>query len=92
MHGDQSEMPSLSTSAPLSPLVEDSSWVPDAEQAGVRTEERFAAARSAADPVGLRSTIESLKKERAGLDLRRNNVDEKIRTLEGALEIIENLD
>jgi hypothetical protein len=91
MHGDQPDKSNLSISTPLSPPVDDPSWIPERHEAEATTDEHLDASRVVADPASLRSSIEALARERADLDQRRTVIDDKIMTLEGALKILENL-
>jgi hypothetical protein len=92
MHGgDQPGKPNFSVSTPLSPPAEDSSWIPDKHEARAKTDERLDADYVTAEPARLRSTIEALTKEMAELDQQKTVLSKKKKTLEDALEILENL-
>lgn len=91
MHGDQPDNPNFSASTPLSPPVEDSSWIPDTHEAQAKTDEHLDASYVTAEPARLRSTIEALTREMAELDQRKTVLGKRKKTLEDALEILENL-
>ena len=91
MHGDQPDNPNFSVSTPLSTLVEDSSWIPDTHEAQAMTDEHLDASYVTAEPARLRGTIEALTREMAELDQQKTILGKKKKTLEDALEILENL-
>lgn len=62
--------------------MEDSVWVSQVGRADIEGEAGSAASRAITDAAGLRTIIEALEKERAG-------IDEKIKTLREASRIIE---
>lgn len=91
MHGDQLDKPNFSVSTPLSPPAEDSSWSPDTHEAQAKTDEHLDASYVTAEPARLRGTIEALTREMAELDQQKTVLGKKKKTLEDALEILENL-
>jgi hypothetical protein len=62
--------------------MEDSVWVSQVGRADIEGEAGSAASRAINDAAGLRTIIEALEKERAG-------IDEKIKTLREASRIVE---
>jgi hypothetical protein len=92
MHGgDQPGKQNFSVSTPFSPPAEDSSWIPDKHETQAKTDEHLDAGFITAEPARLRSTIEALTKEMAELDRQKTVLGKKKKTLEDALEILENL-
>ena len=88
--GDQPGKLNFSVSTPSSPLAEDSSWIRDKHEAQAKTDGYLDAGYVTADPARLRSTIEALTKEIAELDQQETALSQKRKTLEVALEILEN--
>jgi hypothetical protein len=92
MHGgDRPDKPNFSVSTPFSPPAEDSSRIPDKHEAQAKTDEHLDAGYVTAEPARLRSAIEALTKEMAELDQQKTVLSKKKKTLEDALEILENL-
>jgi hypothetical protein len=86
MHDDLPEAtgPQESSLAPISPLTENFDGLAEILHVGKCRERRAVTNQGVADATTLRGKIDVLRKQR-------DHVDEKLRTLEEALEILESL-
>lgn len=77
MHGDQPDKSNFSLSTPLSSPAEESSWIPDTQEAQAKTDEHLDASYVTAEPARLRGTIEALTREPSWISRRLSSVKRK---------------